>query len=297
MMCSGFALLQARFWKNPRGQRQRLKLKNALSAAYGYLSAPDAERAADIMELFVSSDVQAILAAKGGYGSIRVLDRLDFKLIERNRKILVGFSDITTLLLAVYSQTGTIVFHGPMPLFNFSGTADFERNSQALFQLLMGDPMALRIDLGQFGEYSSTREAVVNGTLIGGNLSALTYLVGTKYLPNLDGAILFIEDIDEEPYSIDRYLTQLGLHNALDGVKAVIIGELVNCIPTNLAKPSFTAREVISERLARYGIPIVFTNSFGHGLHMLTFPIGAEAQLNTSTGVLSLQASPVAMSE
>ena len=199
---------------------------------------------------------------------------------------------MTTLLLSGFATHNGIVFHGPMPLFNFEGPDCTGKNATALFDLLEGrEESSLTVDLGGSGYSSESRERI-RGTLWGGNLSNITYLSGTNLVQPVDDAIVFFEEVDERPYAIDRYLTRIQLSGLFDRANAFIVGDLVDCSPLP-GKPSFTAREVIFERLSRYGVPIVLTQAFGHGDRMCTLPIGSRATLDCEAGVVSLDGFPV----
>lgn len=266
--------------------------RHAAQPAFGYLSGTDHERRADLEEMSTSSDVKAIFCLKGGYGTLRLCTEDIRPILPSAEKIFVGFSDVTTLLLSGFAAHGGIVFHGPMPLFNFEGPECTGQNAETLFKMLQGDTeSSLRIDLGGCG-YSSTSQDQVRGVLWGGSLSTMTFLSGTNLIAPVNDAIVFFEDVDERPYAIDRYLTRLQLSGLFDQARAFIVGDLVDCLPMP-DKPSFTAREVILERLSRYGVPIVFTQAFGHADRMCTFPIGGGATLDCGMGIISLNDSPV----
>jgi muramoyltetrapeptide carboxypeptidase len=266
---------------------------NALGQPCGYLSATDQERADDIHKLFADPDVAAIICSKGGYGSIRLLEFIDFDLIGRSPKILVGYSDATTLLLACSSKSSLVTFHGPMLLYNLAGDGP-DSNSHRLWDVIMGRVVYPYTIPNVSTSYNVLRAGETQGLLIGGNLSALAHLCGTPYMPDLSGSILFLEDIDEQPYSIDRNITQLRLSGALDGVVAVILGEFVNSGPRDSLKPSFNIHEVFADRLLSLNVPLVHDYSFGHGTHLPTFPVGTRAKFDTRSGTVTLLEMPVA---
>lgn len=261
---------------------------------YGYLSGTDDQRRADLEEMLQRADVKAIFCLKGGYGSIRLLGGHSAAILPTGKKIFVGFSDITTLLLAGYAANSGAVFHGPMPVFNFTSPNGNNANANKLFDLITGDAAAQAINLAE-DQYSSLSNSAISGTLWGGNLSGIANLLGTSYISGVSDSIIFFEEVDERPYAIDRYLTHIEYTGLFKGARAFIVGELVDCEPMP-GKPSFTAKEVIEERLSRYGVPVVFTNSFGHGVRMCTFPIGCRATLNCANGILHLDESPVSQS-
>lgn len=257
---------------------------SVLGEPHGYLAASDEQRLADLHAAFGDPDIAGILCAKGGYGALRLLPRLDFDLITRHPKVLVGFSDITTLLLAIHGRCALTTFHGPMPLFNFARHAAREANTQSLWDTVGA--------LGAWPRTLAGGEALVpgraEGWLAGGNLATLVHLVGTPWMPDLRGALLFFEDVDEEPYRLDRYLTQLRLSGALEGVAGILAGDFTRCLPTADDKPSFTVREVLLDRLGDLGVPLLSGFPLGHDLALPTFPIGGRAILDADRGEITL---------
>ncbi len=227
--------------------------------AFGYLASLNADE--EINRAFADKSVSGIFALRGGYGTPRILDRLDYEIIKKNPKILIGFSDITALLLAVTDRCSFVTFHGPMPsrldLFDPQTLRSWE---EALFEEKF-EPI--------FGE-GGVGEAV-SGTLLGGNLSLLAALCGTPYLPAFNGAILFIEEINEEPYKIDRMLNTLRLAGVFDRCRGLVFGHMPVRPDLPYLPPEMLAAEI--------GLPYIFGIKAGHGVPNLTLPEGAEVTI------------------
>lgn len=244
----------------------------------GYLAGTDSQRASDLNDMLLNPQVKAIFCTRGGYGTLRILDLIDYSIIRKNPKILVGYSDITALQLAIFSQTGLITFSGPMVAVEMGKGLDSftEKN----FWKVLSSPERI----GPLEDPNSRglvvfREGKARGILIGGCLSILTSLLGTKYLPDLEDKILFLEEVGEEPYRFDRYLTQLKLAGILNQVQGIIFGQIVDCVPKE--EQSLTIEEVIEEVTADLDIPVVSGVPYGHIDRKFTLPIGVEAFLDT----------------
>lgn len=240
-----------------------------------YLAGTDEERIQDLHELFAEPKVRAIFCTRGGYGTLRILDRIDYDLIRENPKILVGYSDITALLLAVYAKTGLVCFHGPMVSGLSSGHPD---NWTVLEQLLSSaNPHAFCFQQGL-----CLRKGRARGPLAGGNLSLLCHLLGTPFLPSLEGAILFLEDCGEAPYRLDRMLTHLKQALVLKGVSGLLAGRFEGCGEQE------NIQTLLEEITRDWPIPLTAGFPFGHVHRNLTLPIGIPAELDAKQGTLSL---------
>lgn len=258
---------------------------------YGYLAGQDRDRAADINDMFRRPDIRGIVTFSGGYGCCRLLPYLDYDLIRRNPKVIVGHSDITSLLLAIYQKTGVITFHGSSGL---TGVGDY---AIAHFKRAI-------MSTATIGEIAkpTTSEGVernhrlvtivpgeATGPLIGGNLTLLTNLLGTPYEPDTRGKILFIEEIGEEPYRIDRMLTQLWLAGKLQDAAGIALGHFVDCYPKEF-QPSFvqtlSLENVLRDRFSTLGKPTLYNLMFGHVRENAVLPIGINATLNATQKTL-----------
>ncbi len=246
----------------------------------GYLAAPDDGRLACLQSAFDSPDVCAVLAARGGYGTTRILDRVRLETFVRSRKWLVGSSDVTALLMEAWVKYGYKTLHGPM-VAGFHKTAP--QDVELLFDLLTGAKWPGCFDLRPLVQ------GRVRGPLVGGNLFVLAHLCGTPTLAAeaLDGAVLFLEEVGEAPYRIDRCLVQLERCGVLEAVAAVVIGETTRC---RTGPDGTTADEVFERQLARFKRPVARGYPAAHGERNLPFIHGAEVELVVEGGAASLTA-------
>ncbi|MDZ7773963.1 MAG: LD-carboxypeptidase [Balneolaceae bacterium] len=259
---------------------------------WGNFGGTDRERANDLHAMFRDPKVDAVMAFRGGWGSARILPLLDFSLIVSHPKALIGFSDITSLLMAVYARTGMVTFHGPV------GRSEWTPFTTGCFHrvLRQGGTGALAgADAGDKGEVRTLREGRAEGVLLGGNLSVLTAMAGTGWLPDFEGAVLFLEEVGEDYYRIDRMLTQLGQTGLLKGLAGFAFGRCASC--ERGTPRAHGLREVLEQHLLPLGIPAVMGLPFGHVDHSLTIPVGVRARLDAGTGTLELLESPVAHEE
>ena len=218
----------------------------------GYLSAPDQQRADEFMEMIEDPKIEAIVCARGGYGVMRILPMLDYEAIRQANKIIMGFSDITALLIAANQMSGVVTFHGPVAISTFDDFTIESLNAVLNTSSLdvVGKDEAQRSDLLSFRDDRVTTivPGIGRGRLTGGNLAMIEATLGTKYEIDTKGAILFLEEINEEPYRIDRMLTHLWLSGKLQECKGIAIGNFKNCEAKgiSISGPSFTLREVIT---------------------------------------------------
>lgn len=263
---------------------------------FGYLAGTDRDRAADLNAAFADPSIKAILAVRGGWGSARILPLLDWAAIRANPKLLVGFSDITALHLAIQARAGFPTIHGPnagSSWTKYSWTAFRELvfdGKLPLYRNLPGDEDRL---VQREGRTRTIRPGKATGRLLGGNLTVLAHLVGTPWLPSFDGAILFIEDVDEAEYRIDRMLTQLGQAGILRQLKGVVFGQCTNCKADGGAS-GFTLGDVLRQHLEPLGIPAFSGAMFGHVDDQFSLPVGCRAEIDADAGTIQLLESPVA---
>lgn len=255
--------------------------KNIL-AKNGQNAGTDAQRLEDFHQAFRDKEVEAVWAIRGGDGSTKLLPSIDFDLIAKNPKILIGFSDITALLQANFVQTGLIGFHGPIGYWPLT-----EYNLKSLKAALFTGETGYTIAGNQQTETLYTGRAT--GRLIGGNLSLLASLCGTKNGFDATGKIIFIEDVGEAPRRIDRMLTQLRQAANLGSAAGIILGEFLDCDcersttdPDKCEGNSLTLREVLKDRLLDLGLPLVYNFPFGHDENLCTFPVGAMVELDAT---------------
>ncbi|MGB7202016.1 MAG: LD-carboxypeptidase [Pyrinomonadaceae bacterium] len=284
------AMLEAMGFKTKTGKYAR--------GDNGIFSGTDKERLHDLMWAFTDKTIDAVWCIRGGDGAPRLLPDIDFEVIKRNPKIFVGYSDITSLHVAISNATGLITFHGPGASSTFS-----DYTKARVFDLLNGAATPYRIELAdgnrEKGKTSplfkteTIRRGKCRGRLIGGNLSLLAALAGTPYaLSHLKGKILFIEDVNERPYRIDRMLTQLRQSADLKSLAGIALGIFDGCNPPE-GKPSQTVQDVIKDRLGDLGVPVVYGLSFGHIRDQCTLPVGINAELDATGATITLLESAV----
>lgn len=263
----------------------RVKIGRNTEKIYGYLAGTDRERASDINEMFADKEVKAIIAVRGGYGTPRLLPLLNYPMIKRNPKILVGYSDLTALQLAIYRKTGLITFSGPMAgVEMFKGIDPFTEehfwrcvtSTKKLGVFSNPDDRPLTpLSLGK-----------ASGVLLGGNLSLVAAIAGSPYLPSFKDSLLFIEEIEEETYRFDRLMSQLRLIGAFRDAKGIIIGELTDVKTGDMTKPYLSVEQVLNDHLTELHKPIVTGLVYGHVPRKLTLPIGIRATLDAKKGQL-----------
>lgn len=254
---------------------------------HGYLAGTDQERAADINAFFADPDVRGVIAFSGGWGTPRLLPYLDYPVIRKNPKVLIGFSDITGLLNAVHKETGLVTFHGP------NADSRYEPYTLANFRtvVMRAEPIgtlphpAKREDelLDRENRMVTLREGVATGRLVGGNLTLIAATMGTPYEIDTAGAILFLEDTHEELYRIDRMLTQLWLAGKLEKIVGFVFGRCTDC---PVKGPSLSLGEILRERFSH--VPSIWGLSFGHIEKKLTLPIGVPATLDATAQTLTI---------
>ncbi len=255
----------------------------------GFLAGTDKERLEDLHWAFGDAEVDAVWCVRGGYGVSRILPAVDFNLIKKNPKIFIGYSDITALHLAIFQNCGLVTFHGPVAASTFS-----DYTKRHVIDTLMNPSAPYKIELSPENvakESNLFKTEVITkgktrGKIIGGNLSLLSALVGTPFaLRNTKGKILFIEDVGEQPYRIDRMLTQLRQSLDLRSLAGIALGVFEDCNPKSEGTQSLM--DVLKDRLGDIGIPVIYGLSFGHIRDQFTLPIGIEAELDTENATMT----------
>lgn len=251
--------------------RYTLRVDERVHARNGHLAGPDDDRLAALQAAISAPDVEAVIAARGGYGTMRIVDRLDLSPLRASPKIVVGSSDLTVLGCAL-AREGHVSIHGPMveSIGRREGPEDFDRLVRLLEDPAPPDDSGVALD--------AIRPGTAEGPVLGGNLSLLAALAGSGTVPDLAGAILFLEDVGERPYRIDRMLTQLLRARALDGITGVLVGDLTDCNPKSESPGPL---EVIAERLGALGVPIAAGYPAGHGGRFRALPHGARARIES----------------
>lgn len=261
--------------------------------AHGYLAGTDDQRVADLNATFTDPDADGIWCIRGGYGLTRILDRLDYEALARHPKVIVGYSDITALLLAIHARTGLITFHGPVARNGLTGFSrrHLERmiagtDGDGVPALDLPDPTA-GTTVPRTPRVVSVQGGTAEGPLIGGNLTLVHCLTGTPYLPSLDGAILFLEDVGEALYAIDRMFSHLRLAGLLDRLAGVAIGHFTD-MKRNAGDGALGLDRVLDTYFAPLGIPVVHGLPIGHLDDQWTLPIGIRARLDADAGALRM---------
>jgi muramoyltetrapeptide carboxypeptidase len=246
--------------------------------------------------MFADPQVRAVFAVRGGWGCARILPRLDFAMIRKNPKLLVGFSDITALHLAFAAKAGFTTIHGPNAASSW-GAYSWDAFRAVAFDAgtpTLSNPLGHEDRMAQrAGRIRTFRPGVARGRLLGGNLTVLAALIGTAYLPDFSGAILFIEDVSEAPYRIDRMLTQLALGGVLGKLNGVVFGQCTDCGPSGASYGGFTLSEVLQQHLELLGIPAFQGGQFGHVANQYSLPLGVQAEMDARAGTIKLLESAV----
>lgn len=270
----------------------RVKVGTYLRAVHGNYAGSVQQRLADLHAMFADPEVKMIWPIRGGSGCISLLSGLDYGLVRRNPTILLGYSDITALHLAIYNKTGLVSFHGPVAS---STLSDYSRehmmavlsDPRAPYTIPMAQENVLRAQAEPHYGIRTITAGVATGPLMGGNLSLVAALSGTPYAANFRDSLLFLEEVDEAPYRLDRWLTQLDLSVGLANAAAVMVGICEDCKPEP-DRPSLTLDETFAQHLNRLTIPAVTGYSIGHIRNQFTLPIGVRATLDTGRQTVTL---------
>ncbi|WP_211748253.1 LD-carboxypeptidase [Paenibacillus sp. Marseille-Q4541] len=258
----------------------RVELGHSLYRQHGYLAGTDEERARELNDMFRNPEIKAIICARGGYGTARIVDLLDYETIKANPKIFWGFSDITFLHQAIYKQTGLVTFHGPM-LTSLCAESLHPFTLSGFHQLFHPTPVQYTEDIS---ELTTLVEGTASGVVVGGNLSLIVSSLGTPHEIDTKDRLLLMEDIDEEPYRIDRMLNQLLQAGKLKDAAGIIVGDFHECEPQR--KISFSLEEVIIHYLKKAGKPALAGFCIGHCSPNIAIPLGLEAELSTADKTL-----------
>lgn len=270
----------------------KVAYSKTILAKAGYLAGTDAQRAEALHEMFSRDDIHGIVAARGGYGCARLLPLLDYELIQKHPKVLVGYSDITALLFGIFRKTGLVCFHGPV------GVSTFNPFSTEYFTQVLMEPRdrltlqsAEEADPKAAARPRTIRSGTARGRLVGGNLSLVVSLIGTPFDVDTANKIIFLEEVGEEPYRVDRMITQMLQAGKFAAAAGVALGVFSDCVP----KPgesgltsSFSVEEVLSSLLGHLDIPVVAGLSFGHIRNKFTLPFGGAAELDGRQQTITL---------
>jgi len=262
-----------------------------LLSPYGYLAAKDRQRAEDINRMFADPQVKAIFCVRGGWGAARLLRYLDWDMIAANPKLLIGYSDVTALHLAIAARAGQPTIHGP------NGANSWSERPVSSFRALAMDgamPVVTAVRQPEIlarEDYQPVRTIApgqATGRLIGGNLSVMSALVGTRWMPDVKGAILFLEDIGEEEYRIDRMLTQLREAGILKQLSGFIFGQCRRCRHRSEDYAGFSLPTILQQHIAPLGIPAFSGAHIGHIYGQYCIPMGVKAQIDAGAGSIKM---------
>lgn len=262
---------------------------DSVLSRHGYLAGDDRERADDLMHMFTNPEVKGIWCVRGGYGSVRILNLLDFEKIEINPKVFIGYSDITALLTSVHEQTGLVTYHGPV------GISDFNDFSMKSFERVILDPeKKYRFPYEREDQTEGNPEfdrytihgGKAEGTLIGGNISVLDSMIGTRFEPDFEKRIVYLEDVEEKTYRVDKMLFHLLEGTNLKSAAGIVMGVMGGCNIND--EPRLSLKQAIGELLEPLGIPVSYGLSFGHIKKMVTIPNGIRARMNADRNTLRL---------
>ena len=274
----------------------KAKIGSHVMDRFGYLAGKDQDRADDLNEAFADPDIDAVFALRGGWGASRILPMLDYDMISKNPKILLGYSDVTSLLNAIFAKSGLVTFHGPNVMSEWNEFT-YSEMRRLLFDAepqQYQNPVIIEDDLvARTYRTQTIASGKASGQLIGGNLTLISTLMGTPYLPDFSGKILILEDVDEAVYRIDRMLTQLALSGDLQKLAGIIFGPFASS-DGNRRLGNFSLMDILRQHCEPLGTPCFAGAMFGHVDKQSTVPIGAEASMDADAGTFGLIAPAVA---
>lgn len=280
--------------QNVKDLGYKVKLSDNFNARAGFLAGTDEQRLDDLHQMFADPEVDGIICGRGGYGTGRLLDQLDYDLIKRNPKALIGFSDITALHFAIYKYTGLVTFHGPV------ASSDFTSLTKASFlntirkgskEQTIEYPREWSDKGDKEYAFEVINEGQATGTLVGGNLSIVCSIMGTPYDVDFDGRIVFLEEIGEKPYRVDRMITQLVNSGKLDKAAGVVMGVFADCSPSSKDAEFLKyagLSEILKDRFSSLNVPVMYGMPFGHISDNVTLPMGIRAEIDTKSRSLKI---------
>lgn len=235
-------------------------------------------RVKDINDFFANPDIDGIICMRGGYGCNRLVEMVDYSIIEKNPKVFIGYSDITTLHMSIFQKVGLVTFHGPMAVSNFSG--EYNQDTYRSFEEVLmndNDEIILKNFTKELGVLSEGR---AEGEIVGGNLATMIASLGTEYDVDYNGKILFLEEIGEKTYKIDRMLNQLKKFKVFEKINGIVLGDFRNC-PAD-SDNDMSLMDVFQDYLSDLKIPVVYDFESGHSEPMVTLPMGAKVRIDTA---------------
>ena len=264
-----------------------VKVGESAHARYGYLSGSDELRARDVNAMFADPEVDAIICTRGGYGTMRMLDMLDYDTIRANPKIFIGFSDITAMHIAFQERCGLVTFHGPMATSWNDNFPDGFTKPAILNAIMRDEPLGELVNAPDYHARETVNSGCAEGMLVGGNLSLIAGTIGTPYEINTKDRIFFIEEVGERTYCVDRMLTQLRLAGKFDDCAGVVFGDFADC-PVEYPEFGLTLEEIIRDVAAPCGKPMFTGLQAGHVSPSLTLPFGVKVRMDADACSLTV---------
>ena len=265
-----------------------IKLGQFAKREHGYLAGNDKERLSDLNSMFLDPEVKAVFISRGGYGTSRLLNQLDYSIFQNNPKILVGYSDISALQFALAKKCNIVSFSGPMVSPEFGDDID-PRTDQFCWDILT-QSKTITFDPRDFGITPKIyKGGTATGHLVCGTLSIFCSLLGTEYLPSFENAVLVIEDIGEDVYKIDRCFSQLKLADVFEQINGLVLGNFTNCgTDPNSQTPSLSLEEVLDDYINDLAIPVMGNFPYGHEKKKFTLPMGIKVELDSNHGLIKM---------
>lgn len=258
----------------------------------GYLAGKDEQRLEDLHYMFSKPEIKAILCVRGGYGSPRLLNLIDYNLIKKNPKIFVGYSDITALQMAFLKKAGLVTFAGPMLAVDFwNEVSPF--TEQMFWEVITSKKKFGKVTNPENEKFYILKNGETEAQVIGGNMALICSIMGTNYMPSFKDTILMLEEIGEAPYRVDRMFNQLKLAGALDQLKGIILGRFVDCYESDEYKKTLTLNEVIDDYMGKLEIPVVYNFKHGHVKDNITIAFGLNYKINTQKATIEMTESAV----
>lgn len=265
----------------------RVVIGDSCTALHGYFAGTDDLRANELHSFFSDPEIDIIICARGGWGTLRMLDKIDYNLIKDNPKLLVGYSDITTLQLAIWKKTGLPSISGPMVAVEMGSDILPFTSTHFWDQIFNPEPeYKYHIDTSETEIWQPGQAA---GTLLGGCLSMVSHQLGTPYSPSYSGAIFFIEDLGEEPFKMDRYLAHLKQSGIFNEISGLILGNFLDCEDEDESRKHISVKDILEEYFKDAPFPVINNFPYGHGMKKVSMPIGAQVQLDTGKKLLTMQ--------
>jgi len=270
----------------------RIEVGKNVGKQTGYFAGTDSERLEDIHSMFKNKNVKAVYCVRGGFGSTRLLDKIDYKIIRNNPKIFVGYSDINALQMAFFTKCGLITFAGPMVAVDFADEIS-HFTEETFWRIITSNKKIGRIQNPNKEKFYVLNKGRAQGRIIGGNLSIINSLIGTEYLPKMKDSILLLEEINEAPYRIDRMLKQLRILKILKSIRGIILGDFVKCLEYDPDKKTFSLNDVITDYFEGLKIPVIYNFRLVHLKEKITIPFGIRAVLNASKAFVEINENAV----